>query len=59
MPYQDCFSCPACGEPICVALGETRENYLCPACNKIICVNIYIDNKTVKDPEPIDRRHIC
>ena len=35
-PYQDCFSCPVCGEPIVVPLGETRETYLCPFCRKII-----------------------
>lgn len=57
-PYQDCFSCPVCGEPIVVPLGETRETYLCPFCRKIIHVHIWADNVS-REPEPIDRRHIC
>lgn len=54
-PHQDCFSCPACGEPIHLPIGLVSETYLCPNCDKIIHVQIWIDS----EPQPIDRRHIC
>jgi predicted RNA-binding Zn-ribbon protein involved in translation (DUF1610 family) len=55
-PYQDSFSCPACGEKICTSLGTVKETYECPGCEKVIHIHIWVDDNS---PEPIDRRNIC
>ena len=57
-PYQDCFSCPVCGEPIHIPIGAVEEVYECPSpdCERIIHIHIWADES---NPVPIDRRHIC
>ena len=55
-PYQDCFSCPVCGDPIYIPIGSVRELYECPNCEKVIHIHIWADDG---NPVPIDRRHIC
>jgi len=55
-PFQNCFVCPVCGEPICVALGELNEYYACDGCGAIVHVHLHVEKD---QPSPVDKRHLC
>jgi hypothetical protein len=57
-PFEGCFTCPECGNPLCLPVGRINEVYICNECHSVVHVHIWVD-ETTTDPSPVDKRHIC